>query len=214
MIYENDILQTFVHFPDNSTLSIALSQVDGQKFQGQGRSKKLAKMAAAKAALKTFLESKGEVMEVADYTGTQTMHPSVNLMDMCPSLAHVDFTSDDPIETNFIINEINRLRNSTLVNGKLVVFPRGSANDSKSGDETTNVAEAEKQPVVSEENNSSNEPNAVDTGNEQIATGGCDADFERLFEKIRLSIDHYNIAKLKLQSKYSLGFRLISIFLR
>lgn len=115
--------------------------MDGETYSGQGRSKKFAKVAAAKNALRAFIQMKDTVgfEYQTNYTNLscsstilQQIHPrpllqpttalagapapppppslSLPVVTMSPNLANVDFTSDDPIETNYIISEVNRFQ--------------------------------------------------------------------------------------------------------
>lgn len=56
-------------------------QVDGEKYTGQGRSKKIARIEAAASALKSFIQFK-------DGTALNALKPIKN----------IDFTSDDHLE--------------------------------------------------------------------------------------------------------------------
>lgn len=63
-------------------------QVDGQKYNGQGRSKKIARIQAAQTALRSFIQFKdGAILSPSK--------PSNN----------VDFTSDEHLENGIIIKK-------------------------------------------------------------------------------------------------------------
>lgn len=74
-------------------------QVDGQKYYGKGRSKKLARAEAAAVALRDFVQFKDS---------TATLALTAN------ELKHVDFTSDEQLEqgTKPLLNTFNSLDNT------------------------------------------------------------------------------------------------------
>lgn len=71
-------------------------QVDGQKYLGQGRSKKIARIEAAATALRSFIQFK-------DGAVLTPLKPACNL----------DFTSDEHLDNGTISNNNNDINNTT-----------------------------------------------------------------------------------------------------
>lgn len=74
----------FVHF---YFCFLGWQKVDGEKYIGQGRSKKLARIQAAEAALRNFIQFKDGMA-----------------LSPVKSVNSMDFTSDDHIDTGMRIN--------------------------------------------------------------------------------------------------------------
>lgn len=83
--------------------------MDGITFSGTGRSKKLAKVAVAKNALQCVLNQKLQAADCPVFY--ESTVPSITYNQ---GLVNVDFTSDDPTDANFIINEMNRIQNTAV----------------------------------------------------------------------------------------------------
>lgn len=79
--------------------------MDGITFTGTGRSKKLAKVSVAKNALQSLLDKKLQKPEHSVF-----YEPTMAPITYNQGLVNVDFTSDDPADANFIINEMNRIQ--------------------------------------------------------------------------------------------------------
>lgn len=79
--------------------------MDGITFTGTGRSKKLAKVAVAKNALQRLLDAKLQKPEHPVF-----FEPTMPSIVYNQGVVDVDFTSDDPADANFILNEINRIQ--------------------------------------------------------------------------------------------------------
>lgn len=75
-------------------------------YSGEGRSKKLAKLVAAKNALSSFLAQQHQQNEFL------IPNPPFAAMEFNRGVAvvDVDFTSDDPADANFIIHTMNRMQ--------------------------------------------------------------------------------------------------------
>lgn len=78
--------------------------MDGATFSGEGRSKKQAKLVAAKNALSTLL---------AQNQQQQQLLAPFPTIEFNRGVVEVDFTSDDPTDANFIINEMNRIQTTS-----------------------------------------------------------------------------------------------------
>lgn len=87
------------------SLPLAIFQVDGATFSGEGRSKKQAKLVAAKNALSTLLAQNNQQQQ-------QLLAPFPTI-EFNRGVVEVDFTSDDPTDANFIINEMNRIQTTS-----------------------------------------------------------------------------------------------------
>lgn len=71
-------------------------------YSGEGRSKKQAKLVAAKNALSTFLDPQIPMVVSSPF-------PTIEF-NQGAAVVDVDFTSDDPADANFIINTMNRIQ--------------------------------------------------------------------------------------------------------
>lgn len=119
-----------------------LPQVDGVTYEGEGRSKKQAKLVAAKNALRTFLEQQQQ-------TTSSFCAPTVPFAPIeynRGALVDVDFTSDDPTDANFIIDTMNRIQTApNLLQMPLSALPGNNGTSamkpppSKSGEPTSPV---------------------------------------------------------------------------
>lgn len=102
------------------------TQVDGQKYIGQGKSKKLARIDAATSALRDFIQFKdqqiknGVIGMCSVVAGARVLTPNA-IGSAINSNFDYDFTSDDHIEQNTgILNNSNNSNikdnNDTIVN--------------------------------------------------------------------------------------------------
>lgn len=99
------------------------NQVDGTKYIGQGKSKKLARIDAASSALRDFVQFKDQqiknVMGINNYLSSNSIHSGIG-----GNLNHnLDFTSDEHIENTGILNSncikiSDTLHNSILKNNQ------------------------------------------------------------------------------------------------
>lgn len=80
-------------------------QVDGVTYTGEGRSKKQAKLVAAKNALSTFLLEQHALQDPY----VTAPFPTIEF-NRGAAIVDVDFTSDDPGDANFIIQTMNRIQ--------------------------------------------------------------------------------------------------------
>lgn len=80
--------------------------MDGVTYSGEGRSKKQAKLVAAKNALSTFLTQQQQPPD------QYVTAPFPTLEFNRGALVDVDFTSDDPADANFIIDTMNRIQHA------------------------------------------------------------------------------------------------------
>lgn len=73
-------------------------QIDGQKYQGKGRTKKMAKHAAAEVALRSIIQ----------FRNTPEVHQALNVCHNVPSI-ETDFTSDVTEKDNHLVNAFKTL---------------------------------------------------------------------------------------------------------
>ncbi|XP_032594595.1 double-stranded RNA-specific editase Adar isoform X6 [Drosophila grimshawi] len=102
LIYKLESQTGPVHAP-LFTISV---EVDGQKYMGQGRSKKVARIEAAATALRSFIQFK-------DGAVLSPLKPAGNL----------DFTSDEHLE-----NGIENVSNAKLVELVMLMLPENKSN--------------------------------------------------------------------------------------
>lgn len=82
-------------------------------YIGEGRSKKQAKLVAAKNALSTFLEQQQQLQQ-QQQGQFATMAPFPTIEFNRGAVVDVDFTSDDPADANFIIDTMNRIQTAQI----------------------------------------------------------------------------------------------------
>lgn len=127
-------------------------QVDGQKYVGQGKSKKLARIDAASSALRDFIQFKDQQIKNG-VIGINSRLSSNSLSGISSNLNNnLDFTSDEHIENTGILssnsnkiiidtvsNSINNQTN-TLEDENLVKKIQQSLECLKSNTENQNIA--------------------------------------------------------------------------
>lgn len=96
------------------------AQVDGTKYIGQGKSKKLARIDAASSALRDFVQFKDQqirnVMGINNFLATSAPHVA-----LAGGLSHnLDFTSDEHIENTGILNSNSINISDTLHHSNII----------------------------------------------------------------------------------------------
>lgn len=132
-------------------ISLVPRQVDGQKYVGQGKSKKLARIDAASSALRDFIQFKDQQIKNG-VIGINSRLSSNSLSGISSNLNNnLDFTSDEHIENTGILssnsikiidtvsNSINNQTN-TLEDENLVKKIQQSLECLKSNTENQNIA--------------------------------------------------------------------------
>lgn len=123
--------------------------MDGVTYVGEGRSKKQAKLVAAKNALSTFLAQQQQQQQLQQQMGQFVDQPFPAIeFNRGAAVVDVDFTSDDPADANFIIDTMNRIQTAQIpmsggpltqltgnTNGGAMKPPPTSNNNNKSGNE-------------------------------------------------------------------------------
>lgn len=123
--------------------------MDGVTYVGEGRSKKQAKLVAAKNALSTFLAQQQQQQQLQQQMGQFVDQPFPAIeFNRGAAVVDVDFTSDDPADANFIIDTMNRIQTAQIpmsggpltqlsgnTNGGAMKPPPTNNNNNKSGNE-------------------------------------------------------------------------------
>lgn len=128
------------------------TQVDGQKYVGQGKSKKLARIDAASSALRDFIQFKDQQIKNG-VIGINSRLTSNSLSGISSNLNNnLDFTSDEHIENTGILssncikindtvsNSIRNNQTNTLEDENLVKKIQQSLECLKSNTENQNIA--------------------------------------------------------------------------
>lgn len=122
--------------------------MDGQKYVGQGKSKKLARIDAASSALRDFIQFKDQQIKNG-VIGINTRLSSNSLSGISSNLNNnLDFTSDEHIENTGILSSnsikindtVSNSINNTLEDENLVKKIQQSLECLKSNTENQNIA--------------------------------------------------------------------------
>lgn len=152
-------------------------QVDGQKYFGKGRSKKLARAEAAAVALRDFVQFK-------DSTAALALTPN--------DLKHVDFTSDEQLEngTHLLTNSLACVEPHTTAAG-VKISPTTPLAATTTGGGSGVVVDT----IPPTTSCSSNNTSSSIISNNNISAASTTKD-EALFESVQRSLALHNCSKL------------------